>query len=121
MTIKELIGELNVLVEAGYGDAKAVVKVPTLFVTEDGDIGTNDYRNKTENIYFSAEACIKDKKDLAQFFIENKDCLDKDGIDKELNEIQLHKACYDRCSCWDYYDDRKKCEGEECEDDDEEG
>lgn len=55
MTIKELAVELNTLVEAGYGDAKAVVKVPTLFVTEDSDIGTNNYRNKTENIYFSAK------------------------------------------------------------------
>lgn len=110
MTIKELAVELNTLVEAGYGDAKAVVKVPTLFVTEDGDIGTNDYRNKTENIYFSAKKCIEDKEYLAQFFVE---------FDKELNEIQLHKAYYDRCSCWDYYDDRNKCEGEadECEDD----
>lgn len=102
MTIKELASELNTLIAAGYGDAKAVVKVPTLFVTEDSDIGTNDYRNKTENIYFSAKAYIKDKEYLAQFFIEN-----------ELNEIQLHKAYYDRCSCWDYYDDVKECEGDE--------
>lgn len=42
MTIKELAAELNILVEAGYGDADAVIGIPTVYVTEDGEDWTED-------------------------------------------------------------------------------
>lgn len=97
MTIIELANELKTLIEAGYGDAKAVFGVPTMFVSQDGDIEINNYRDATKDIEFSAK-----------FFIEN-----KDDIYQESNEIKLHNACYDECSWEDFYDD---CEKEESED-----
>lgn len=101
MTIKELAAELSILVESGYGNAKAVFGIPTVYVTEDGDISINDYRHETGNIIFSAKDYIKGSPDT------------------RLTEIPLHDASYDTCSCWDYYDDREECEGEddeECDD-----
>lgn len=96
MTIKDLVNELNKLVEAGYGEAKATIGIPTLYVSEDGDVENNYYCDETEDFEFSAK-----------FYIENK------NIDKELNEIKLHQSYYNTCSCWDFYDDRKECEGED--------
>lgn len=84
MTIQELVNELNALIEAGYGDANAVVSIPTLYVSEDRDIETNYYRHEAEDIEFSAND-----------YIEN-----RDDIDKESNEITLHNASYETCSCW---------------------
>lgn len=95
MTIKELAVELNILVEAGYGDAKAVVGIPTVYITEDEAISLNGYRDVTKDITFSAKDYIKGSPDTI------------------IPEIPLHNAYYDECSCWDYYDDVKECEGDE--------
>lgn len=100
MTIKELAAELNILVESGYGEAKAVIGIPTVYVTEDGDISINDYRHETRDIRFSAKDYIKGSPDT------------------RIPEIPLHDAYYDTCSCWDYYDDVKECEGEDYEGED---
>lgn len=105
MTIKELVSELNTLIEAGYGDKKAVVGIPTMFVSQDGDIELNNYRDATKDIEFSAKYYLENKEYLAKFFIEN-----KDDIDQESNEIKLHNASYEECSWEDYYDDCEKCE-----------
>lgn len=95
MTIKELAAELNILVEAGYGDADAVIGIPTVYVTEDRDISRNDYRYETEDIRFSAKDYIKGSPDT------------------RIPEVQLHNASYEECSCWAFYDDRKECEGDD--------
>lgn len=105
MTIKELVNELNTLIEAGYGDKKAVVGIPTMFISEDGDLSINDYRDAIQDIEFSAKSYIENKEYLTKFFIEN-----KDDIDQESNEIKLHNAYYEECSYDDYYDDCEKCE-----------
>lgn len=108
MTIIELANELKTLIEAGYGDAKAVFGVPTVFISQDGDIEINDFRDATKDIEFSAKSYIEHKEYLAKFFIKN-----KDDIDQESNEIKLHNACYEECNWEDFYDD---CEKEESED-----
>lgn len=78
MTIKELVSELNALIEAGYGNAKATVGIPTLYVSEDSSITQKSNRDESEDIDFSAKVFLEDIK----------------GIDQELTEIQLHDAYY---------------------------
>lgn len=95
MTIKELANELNILIESGYGDAKAVVGIPTVYITEDGAISINDYRHVTRNITFSAKDYIKGSPDT------------------RIPEIPLHNAYFDECSSDDFWDDYKECEGDE--------
>lgn len=97
MTIKELADELNILVESGYGNAKAIIGIPTLYVSEDGDIYQNEYRHATSNIVFSAKDYIKGSPDT------------------RLPEIPLHNGSYDECSWRAYYDDMKACEDDEDE------
>lgn len=99
MTIKELANELNILVEAGYGDANAVVGIPTLYIDEDGDILKNPYRDKTDGIDFSAKEFLE--------YIE--------GFDPELKEIKLHTDDYDTCTESDYYDEWDEYEESEDE------
>lgn len=99
MTIIELANELNKLVDAGYGDAKATIAIPTLYIDEDGAIMLNPYRDKTDDIEFSTD------------FLDY-----MDGFDPELKEIELHIADYDTCTESEYFDDWK--ENEESEDED---
>lgn len=98
MTIKELVSELNTLIEAGYGNAKAIVNIPTLYITEDGDISRNEYRHETRDITFSAKDYIKGSPDT------------------RIPEIPLHDASWDECSYDDFWDDYKECEDDEGED-----
>lgn len=98
MTIIELANELNTLVEAGYGNAKAVVGIPTLYVSEDGYVENNYYRHETEDITFSAKDYIKGSPDT------------------RIPEIPLQDASWDECSYDDFLDDYKECEGEDDED-----
>lgn len=99
MTITELANELKTLIESGYGDAKAVVGIPTLYVTQDGDIWTNKYRDKTECIKFSA-------KDYIEHITGRK-----------LSKIRLHNANYYECSWEDYLEDDCNAEDAKSEND----
>lgn len=96
MTINELVNELNTIVEAGYGNAKAIVGIPTLYVTEDSDISQNYHRDESEDIEFSAKEFLESIK----------------SIKRDLTEIELHNAYYDTCSCWDFYDEDSEDEDE---------
>lgn len=95
MTIKELVAELNILIEAGYGNAKATAGYPTLYVSEDGYITENPHREDSDAIKFSAKKFLKENKD------------------QKVTEIQLHEPFYDTCSCWDFYEEDSAYEDDE--------
>lgn len=98
MKIKDLVNELSKLVEAGYGEAKATIGIPTLYVSEDGDISRNEYRHETKDITFSAKDYIKGSPDT------------------RIPEIPLQNASWDKCSYDDFRNDYKECENFEGED-----
>lgn len=84
MTIIELANELNKLVEAGYGDAKAIVGIPTLYISDDGDLYKDNDADVTEELYFWSDHFLREDGNKNEVriiegnYIEKEDCWDED-------------------------------------------